>query len=505
MSDAFKTPLQYLSLTMKSFTIDSPDKISVRAYSWLPDSQPVAALQIVHGMQEYAGRYDHFARWLNERGIAVYAEDHIGHGLTAKNETELAHFPFKDDWKRQVNILYRLTQIIKAEHPGLPVFLLGHSMGSVLTQTYMIMYGNEADGYILSGAIRQHLVMAATGRLLAKIFSALFGPSDRSKLFIALGYGQYNKHFKPNRTKADWLCSVDSVVDEYLESPLCGKRLTNRFYENFMYGFGFIAKPKNLRKIPAGKPVFIIAGEKDAAGFFGKAPVKIKKLLIQHAKAKVDLTLYPGSRHEILNEVNREEVYQDVLKWVRNVDRITEIIEKHFPPGSLGHRIYVEHCRAVTDLALRIAAVHPELGADTEILTIGGMLHDIGICFTDAPDIGCFGNLPYLAHGYKGRELLELEGLSHIAPVCERHIGVGITIEDIKKNNLPVPLKDMTPQTIEEKIICYADKFYSKSADNLSKPKPLVKVQKSIRKYGEDKWEVFGEMMEIFGVDQVYQ
>jgi uncharacterized protein len=159
---------------------------------------------------------------------------------------------------------------------------------------------------------------------------------------------------------------------------------------------------------------------------------------------------------------------------------------------------------AVTELALKIARSHPELEADEEVLMFGGMLHDIGIFYTNAPEIGCFGELPYLAHGYLGRELLEKEGLSKIAPVCERHIGVGITLEDIRKNNLPIPHREMTPQTIEEKIICYADKFYSKSADNLVLPKPFDKVKKSINKYGEDKWKVFEAMMEMFGIDLVY-
>lgn len=183
---------------------------------------------------------------------------------------------------------------------------------------------------------------------------------------------------------------------------------------------------------------------------------------------------------------------------------INKIIEPYFPPGSLANRIYIPHCIAVTELALRIARSRPELNANEEILTYGGMLHDIGIYFTDEPDFGCYGRLPYVAHGYKGRELLEKLGLQEIAPVCERHIGVGITLDDIKMKNLPVPLRDMTPQTIEEKIICYADKFFSKSASNLSQPKPLAKVQRSIRKHGEDKWKIFEEMMEIFGTDLVY-
>jgi uncharacterized protein len=181
-----------------------------------------------------------------------------------------------------------------------------------------------------------------------------------------------------------------------------------------------------------------------------------------------------------------------------------KIIEKYYQPKSLRHKIYLPHCTAVKDLSLKIARAHPEFGADLEVLEMAAMLHDIGIYFTDAPDIGCFGTLPYLAHGYKGRELLEKEGLREIAPSCERHIGVGITIADIEKNNLPVPKRDMTPQTIEEKIVCFADKFYSKSSHNLLLPKPLEKVKKSIRKYGEEKWTVFEGMIDMFGIEQVY-
>jgi uncharacterized protein len=184
--------------------------------------------------------------------------------------------------------------------------------------------------------------------------------------------------------------------------------------------------------------------------------------------------------------------------------RINEIIEKYYPPGSFGYNIYLPHCQAVTELALRIARLHPQLYADIEVVEFGGMLHDIGILYTDAPEIGCFGDLPYIAHGYIGRELLEKEGLPVIAPVCERHIGVGISLDDIEKHNLPLPKRNMTPHTIEEKIICYADKFYSKSASNLLLPKPLDKVKKSICKYGEDKWKVFERMMEMFGTDFIY-
>jgi uncharacterized protein len=184
--------------------------------------------------------------------------------------------------------------------------------------------------------------------------------------------------------------------------------------------------------------------------------------------------------------------------------RILAIIEKYYPPGSFGYSIYMPHSRVVTELALRIAQKYPQFHADEEIIEFGGMLHDVGILFTDSPEIGCFGDLPYIAHGYKGRELLEKEGLPTIALICERHIGVGISITDIEIHDLPLPKREMIPKSIEEKIICYADKFYSKSTKNLLLPKPLHKVKKSISRYGEDKWTVFEGMIEMFGTDYIY-
>lgn len=184
--------------------------------------------------------------------------------------------------------------------------------------------------------------------------------------------------------------------------------------------------------------------------------------------------------------------------------RIFEIIEKYYRPDSVGYNIYLSHSLVVTKLALRIARIHPQFHANEEVIEFGGMLHDVGILFTDAPQIGCFGDLPYIAHGYKGRELLEKEGLPLIAPICERHIGVGISVADIESHNLPLPKREMMPKSIEEKIICYADKFYSKSTKNLFLPKPMHKVQKSISKYGEDKWKLFEGMMELFGTDYIY-
>ena len=149
-------------------------------------------------------------------------------------------------------------------------------------------------------------------------------------------------------------------------------------------------------------------------------------------------------------------------------EKVKKIIFKHYPVNSIAFNYYYTHCIKVTELALKITASNRNLKFDKETVIAGAMLHDIGIIQTNAPEIGCFGKYPYIAHTYLGREMLEKEGLFEIAPVCERHIGVGLSTEDIIKADFPLPYRDMIPITLEEKLICYADKFYSKSDKHLT-------------------------------------
>ncbi len=182
-----------------------------------------------------------------------------------------------------------------------------------------------------------------------------------------------------------------------------------------------------------------------------------------------------------------------------------DIIRKYYPEGSLSFSYLLIHSQKVTEAALSIAEHNHALEPDTELIRWSAMLHDIGIFMTQAPEIGCTGPFPYLAHGYLGRELMEKEGLYEIAPACERHIGVGITLRDMINYNMPLPHREMVPVTIEEKIVCYADKFYSKSEKHLTTPKPLEQIRKKIRKYGEDKIAIFEEFVTLFGADYLYE
>lgn len=177
------------------------------------------------------------------------------------------------------------------------------------------------------------------------------------------------------------------------------------------------------------------------------------------------------------------------------------LIEKYFPVESPGYRYYFTHVVNVTGLAVKLAEKHPGMNLDMDFIVRGAMLHDIGIVMTDAPGIGCFGSYPYIAHTYLGREILEREGFERIAPVCERHIGVGLTLDDIRNQKLPLPLREMVPVTPEEKLICYADKFFSKSIRHLEAPRTVQEVIRKIRQYGDDKVGIFKGFMELFGTD----
>ncbi len=177
---------------------------------------------------------------------------------------------------------------------------------------------------------------------------------------------------------------------------------------------------------------------------------------------------------------------------------IQAIIRKYYDPRSKAYDILMEHSRMVTRKALQIAERITRPGADVAFIEEAAMLHDIGIFLTDSPEIGCHGLYPYVCHGYLGRELIEREGLYLHALVCERHVGMGITAADIERNRLPLPVRDMVPMSLEEKIICIADKFFSKDRENRVVEKPIPVVREQLRRYGEEKVRQFDELLALF-------
>ncbi|MCX8031079.1 MAG: HDIG domain-containing protein [Thermodesulfovibrionales bacterium] len=174
------------------------------------------------------------------------------------------------------------------------------------------------------------------------------------------------------------------------------------------------------------------------------------------------------------------------------------IIQKYYPKSSKTYEILLSHSKAVTEKALQIANRLKDFKPDINFIEEAAMLHDIGIFQTFMPEIGCLGEHPYICHGHLGYKILQNEGLPLHAFVCERHVGLGLTIRDIKKNQLPLPLKNMTPITLEEKIICFADKFYSKKEGKLTVEKPIEEVKKIVSRYGHEKLLIFEEWLKFF-------
>jgi uncharacterized protein len=176
-----------------------------------------------------------------------------------------------------------------------------------------------------------------------------------------------------------------------------------------------------------------------------------------------------------------------------------EIIKKYYSPDSRAFYLLIHHSKMVAEKALMIARRVKRPGPDMKFIEEAAMLHDIGILVTNEPSLGCYGDKPYICHGYAGREILEKEGLPVHALVCERHVGAGISLADIREKNLPLPGRDMTPVSIEELIICFADKFFSKDEEFLLKEKPLEKVREGIAKFGQEQMERFEEWVKLFG------
>lgn len=176
-----------------------------------------------------------------------------------------------------------------------------------------------------------------------------------------------------------------------------------------------------------------------------------------------------------------------------------KIIQKYYDPKSRAYHFLIHHSKLVTEKALEVAERVKHLNPDLKFIEEASMLHDIGIFLTNAPEIGCYGEKEYICHGYMGREILEKKGFPKHALVCERHVGIGLTVEDIERQKLPVPMREMVPVTLEEQIICFADKFFSKDNDNLLDEKPVWKIREIIAGFGEDKLKRFDEWLRRFG------
>lgn len=300
----------------ENFKFKDSDGIELNVYKWIPKGEKIGVVQISHGMTENVLRYDEFAEYLNDKGFIVYGHDHRGHGLTARTKEDLGYIADNEGFDWLVRDLYELISNAKQENKGLPIYLFGHSMGSFLSQRFVELHGKDIDGLILSGSNGEPTKLTPFGILISRLEIKLFGRKHTSKVMDKLSFGNFNKKFKPNRTPYDWLCSVDSEVDKYIANEHCGFVCSSSFYYDLLRGLKEIHNEKNFISIPNELPIYILAGDMDPVGFFGKGIMNLYEKLKNNGIKDVKYKLYKDKRHEILNEDNKEEVMNDISIWL---------------------------------------------------------------------------------------------------------------------------------------------------------------------------------------------
>ena len=299
----------------ENFKFADSEGVELNVYKWSPEGEVLGVVQISHGMTENILRYDEFAKYLNNKGFIVYGHDHRGHGLTAKSKDELGYIADNEGFDWLVRDLYELMMMIKEENKGLPIYLFGHSMGSFVSQRFVELHGKEIDGLILSGSNGEPTKLAPIGIFLSNMEIKIFGRKHTSKMMDKLSFGDFNKKFKPNRTPYDWLCSE---VDKYIANEYCGFVCSASFYYDLLRGLRAIHKDENFSSIPKDLPIYILAGDMDPVGFFGKGIVNLYDKLKLTGVKDVEYKLYKNKRHEILNEDNKLEVMNDISTWLFN-------------------------------------------------------------------------------------------------------------------------------------------------------------------------------------------
>lgn len=305
----------------ENFMFKDSDGVEINVYKWKPQGKIIGIVQISHGMTETILRYDEFANFLNKKGYLVYGHDHRGHGETAKTKDDLGYIADNEGFEWLVQDLYELICNSKKENKGLPIYLFGHSMGSFISQRFLELHGKEIDGVILSGSNGKPPMLTSAGILVSGVEIKLFGRKHISKLMDKLSFGDFNSKFKPNRTPFDWLCSVDNEVDKYIENEKCGFVCSSSFYYDLLRGLKTINKEENFKKIQKELPIFIVSGDMDPVGNFGKGIINLYENFKSIGIKDVKYKLYKGKRHEILNEDNKKEVMEDVLEWLDTRDR----------------------------------------------------------------------------------------------------------------------------------------------------------------------------------------
>ena len=303
--------------TFKDFYFNSSTgKNKIHARMCVPDAEPRAIVQIIHGIAEYIDRYDEFMSFLADNGIIAVGTDHLGHGKSIESEEQTGFFAYDNGWDYVVRDEEVLRLAMHENYPELPIIVFGHSMGSFMARTLLIRYPDAFNAAIISGTGNQGAALVNGGLFMGNLVTGLKGAHHYSKFLNNLAFGSYNKIYDNPKTEYDWLSRDEANVQKYIDDPLCGFIPSCSLFRDMMTGVKFITNKKNLTAMNKDMPVYFMSGDMDPVGECGKGVQKAYNNFLEAGMKDVSIKLYPGGRHEMLNEINKDEVYSDILTWL---------------------------------------------------------------------------------------------------------------------------------------------------------------------------------------------
>ena len=305
----------------EELTYKSRDRQTMlHAIRWIPEGEPVAILQIIHGMQEYIDRFDEFANFLAEKGIIVIGNDHLGHGGSVGERGTYGYFCKNDPATVLVRDAHRLKKMTQEEYPGIPCFILGHSFGSFVAREYITRYGTGIKGAIIQGTayMPNGTIKSMSG--LVSFLQFVMGEKYRSSMVNNMAFKNYTKRIDNPRTPFDWLSHNEESVDKYIADPACNFVFTLNGFKTMAELLKRVQDKDKMEDIPKDLPILITAGKEDPVGNYGEGPKMLFNIYKNELQLKdVELKLYDGLRHELQQEIGREQVYADQYEWIKKV------------------------------------------------------------------------------------------------------------------------------------------------------------------------------------------
>lgn len=300
--------------------IEATDGHQIPLLQWQPGSPAKAAVHICHGMSEHANRYQPLAETLTSLGYAVFAHNHRGHGSNTASE-DLGHYADNDGWVKVTGDVITVQHFIRSQHPAIPQFLLGHSMGSFIAQGALANANGELGfaGLVLSGSGRDPVLKLTAFRAIVASQRWLKGERSKSSMIHTLTFGAFARTVKNRQTDFDWISHDNEAVARYVADPLCGFDCTTRLWQDLATGLAQLQHPETLSAIPLKLPILVMSGDEDPVGDFGKGVQRLVSAYRATGHQAVTLKLLPGLRHEPFNEVNRTDVYRILTQWLDDV------------------------------------------------------------------------------------------------------------------------------------------------------------------------------------------